>query len=110
MYEEESKALNWVLKKATIYVVIGAVLLFVLGFGLNALGLIGHTVVEREVFENSFQRQMSLQSSINQDLAVLAEIDAMLADPTISPGVRAGLNAQAAAARIRIATKRSEIK
>lgn len=74
------------------------------GFGLRSLGLWGGTVVERKVFENSYQRSEGLKSSIALDEATLAEIEAKLEIPGLDNNTRANLEAQAAAARIRINT------
>lgn len=67
-----------------------------------------HTVVEREVFENSYQRSEGLKSSIATDEAALAEIERMLRNSNIDVNTRSNLEQQAAAARIRIATTRSK--
>lgn len=83
-------------------------LLFVVGFGLNSLGLFGRTVVERKVFEQSFQRSEALKSAIALDEATLAEIERKLRNPNLDPDTRANLEAQASAARIRINTARNK--
>ena len=73
-------------------------------FGLRAIGLIGSTAVEREVFEQSYQRSEALRSQIATDEAVLAEIARKLANPNLDDDTRHNLEAQASAARMRIAT------
>ena len=78
------------------------------GFTLNSLGLLGRTVVEREVFEHSYQRSEALKSQIATDEATLAEIERKLGNPDLDANTRTNLEAQAAAARIRIQTARSK--
>lgn len=88
---------------------VGAVVvLFALGFGLRSLGLIGETVVERKVFEQSYQRSEALKSRIAIDKATLAEIAGKLSNPNLDKNTRFNLQAQASAARIRISTARSK--
>lgn len=84
--------------------VIGA--LAALGFVLNSAGIIGRTVVEREVFEKSYQRSESLKARIATDEAALAEIARKLNSPNLDPNTRANLEAQASAIRIRLDTAR----
>ena len=79
-------------------------LIFVVGFGLNSLGLFGRTVVERKVFEQSYQRSESLKAQIAVDEATLAEITHLLTNPDLDANSRRNLEAQASAARIRLAT------
>lgn len=79
-----------------------------LGFAVNSLGLFGRTVVERKVFENSFQRSEALKSQIATDEATLAEISVKLSNPNLDPNTRTNLEAQAAAARVRLQTARSK--
>jgi hypothetical protein len=82
------------------------VVLFLIGFGLHSAGLFGKTVVERKVFENSYQRSESLKSQIATDEAVLIEIKRELSNPNLDANTRYNLEAQASAARIRIETAR----
>lgn len=74
------------------------------GFGLNAMGVFGRTLVERKVFENSYQRSESLKAQIAVDEATLAEITHLLTNPDLAANSRRNLEAQASAARIRLAT------
>lgn len=88
---------------------LGAIaILTVFGFALNSMGMFGHTVVERKVFENSYQRSEAIKSQIATDEAVLAEIESRLSRPGLDDDTRANLEAQAAAARVRIATARAK--
>lgn len=81
-----------------------------LGFALSSLGLFGRTVVERKVFENSYQRTESLKARIANDQAVLAEIQSKLSDPNLDKDTRRNLEAQASAARIRIETAKRRLE
>lgn len=80
------------------------VVLMILGFGLRSLGLWGHATVEREVFEASYQRSEAIKSQIATDEATLSEITRQLSNPNLDADTRHNLEAQAAAARVRIAT------
>ena len=86
------------------------VILSAVGFALNSFGLIGKTVVEREVFERSFQRSEALKAQIATDEAVLAEISRKLANPNLDADTRYNLEAQASAARVRISTTEGKMK
>jgi len=85
-----------------VLVIIAVILLSGLGFVLNSCGVFGSTIVERKVFENSYQRTESLKSRIAIDEATLAEINIKLQNPNLDEDIRWNLKAQAAAARIRI--------
>lgn len=85
-----------------VLVILGAV-----GFVLNTGGIIGKTIVEREVFEQSYQRTAALAERVAVDVASLAEIERQLLNPNLDANTRFNLNAQAAAARVRIQTARS---
>lgn len=82
-------------------------ILFIVGFGLKSLGLLGRTVVEREVFEQSYQRSESIKAQIATDEAALAEIERKLRNSNLDANTRANLEAQASAARVRIQAARS---
>lgn len=99
-----AKESSWTFWRFLPIFIIVVVVLSLLGFGLNALGLFGKTVVERKVFENSYQRSSSIAAQIATDEAVLAEIERKLTNPSLDANTRINLEAQASAARIRIAT------
>lgn len=82
------------------------IIMSVVGFTLNTLGYLGSTIVERKVFENSYQRSESIKSRIAQDEAVLAEIESQLQNPDLDKNTRFNLEAQARATRIRLSTTR----
>ena len=77
------------------------------GFLLSSGGIIGKTIVEREVFEQSFQRSTALAERVAVDTASLTEIERQLLNPNLDANTRFNLEAQASAARVRIQTARS---
>ncbi len=88
---------------------IGIVILMVvggIGFGLNSLGLIGSTIVERKVFENSYQRSEALRSEIAQQRATIQVLEQQLVSANGEESVH--INIQINAARIRLATVEGE--
>lgn len=104
---------NDILKESrwTFWRVFPSVLLIVivltgLGFGARSLGLFGETVVERVIFEQSYQRSESIKARIAVDEAVLKEIQMKLSNPGLDENTVYNLKAQAGAARLRIATAR----
>lgn len=105
-----AKDARWTFWRFLPLFIVSILALSLLGFGLHSLGVFGETVVEREIFENSYQRNEALKSQIAQDEAVLVEIERKLANPNLDADTRANLEAQAAAARIRIATAKEKLK
>lgn len=101
-YREEMKMVRWTFWRVLGMTVIAAVVLGGVGFALHSVGLFGHTVVERKVFENSYQRTEALKAQIANDEAALAEIESKLANPNLDENVRYNLKAQASAMRLRI--------
>lgn len=99
---------GWTFRRFLPLVAGGAIVLSALGFGIHSLGMIGRTAVEREVFEQSYQRSAAIRARIATDEATLAEIERQLANPSLESAARARLEAQAAAARVRIATAKGE--
>lgn len=89
--------------------ILGAmVVLAMVGFGLRSAGLIGGTIVERKVFEQSYQRSEAFKARIATDEAVMAEIEGQLKNPKLDDGTRFNLEAQLSAARVRIATAKGQ--
>ncbi len=66
------------------------------------LGTIGKTVVEREVFEQSYQYTAGQQQKIATYEAQMAEIERQLADQDLDSQTRTNLEAQAASIRIQL--------
>jgi hypothetical protein len=98
------KEARWTTFKVFPVMLLIVILLVITGFTLNSLGLIGRTAVEREVFEQSYQRSAALASEIAMNEAQLVEIQAQLSKTTLDPDTRANLEAQASAIRVRIST------
>ena len=109
-YRKETDAVfreaRWTFFRGLPLFMVAIIILSAIGFGLRSLGLFGSTVVKRKVFEHSYQRSEGLKARIATDEAVLAEIERKLTNPNLDSNTRANLEAQASAARIRIATAR----
>ncbi len=101
-----AKDSSWTFWRFLPLLIIIVFVLGVVGFGLNSAGLLGGTVVERKVFENSYQRSESIKARIATDEAALVEIEGLLKNPKLEESTRYNLKAQAAAARSRINTAR----
>lgn len=84
------------------------VVLSIVSFVMFSGGKIGRTVVERKVFEQSYQRSAALESQIATDEATLAEIERKLTNPNLDENTRFNLEAQASAARVRLQTTRNQ--
>jgi len=97
------KKARWTFWKFLPLTIIVILFLSVLGFGLHSLELWGSTVVERKVFEASYQRTESIKAQIATDEAVLAEVEMQLRNPELDESTRYSLEAQATAAKVRIA-------
>ena len=91
-------------------IVLFLIILSVVGFGIRSALLLGDTVMERKVFENSYQRQEAIKSEIAVNKAALIEIGMKLNNPKLDADTRFNLEAQASAARIRIATAQRRVK
>jgi len=89
-----------------------AIILFVSfgGFVLKSFFLVGDTMVERKVFEHSYQRQESIKSEIAVNEASLDEINHQLSNPNLDVNVRNSLEAQAAAIRVRVNAAKRRLK
>ena len=99
---------SWTFLRFLPAILLIVVVLSGVGFGLRSVGLIGGTIVEREVFEHSYQRSEALKARVAIDEAVLAEINSKLMNPNLDENTRFNLKAQASAARVRIATTRGQ--
>lgn len=73
-----------------------------IGFGTRYLGLWGNTVIERKVFEESYQRRSSYNERIAIYESQLIEVNTQLMRAGISSAQRNNLEAQAAALRVQI--------
>lgn len=101
---ESAKTARYALSRFLPLLIGVIVILAIVGFSLRSLGYWGGTVVERKVFENSYQRSEALKSQIAVDEAALVEIEHKLANPNLDSDTRYNLEAQASAARVRIST------
>lgn len=75
---------------------------------LGSVGLIGHTVVERKVFENSQQYTEARKTEILTFEAQLTEINQRLMSTTLSQEQKDNLEAQAAAIRVQLNVARNK--
>ena len=97
-----------VLIKWTLIFVPALLVLLIIGFVLHSMGLIGSTIVERKVFENSLQYSEARKTAIATYEAQLAEITRKLTSNGINNQTRINLESQAAAIRIQLSTERSK--
>lgn len=97
---------RWTFLKVFPTVILAIFMIGGFGFLMRSLGLLGGTVVERKVFENSYQRSESIKSQIATDEAALAQIKVQLRNPELEKQVRLNLEAQAAAIEVRLDTAR----
>lgn len=72
-------------------------------FALNAAGLLGRTILERKIFEQSYQRQTGQAERLATFQAQLSEINSRLAGE-LDPTTRSNLQAQKSAINIQIET------
>lgn len=92
----------WTIRRYLLLLVVIGALAGAASFTLRSFGIIGKTIVEREVFERSYQRSESLKSQIATEEAALEEINRQLSRPDLDPSTRANLEAQASGIRVRI--------
>lgn len=105
-----SKEAHWTFWRMLPVFVVIVLVLSIFFFALHSLGIIGETVIERKVFENSYQRQESLKSEIAINEETLIEIEGKLSNPNLDPDTRYNLEAQASAIRLRINTAKRSLK
>jgi uncharacterized membrane protein len=85
-----------------VWILMLLVLSVIMFTGLSYVGLIGKTVIQRKVFEQSYQRQAGDQAKLNTFLSSKAEIEAQLSRNDLSSAQRADYLAQLAAIRVQI--------
>lgn len=105
-FRSAKKEVRWTFFSGLPLVVLILVIMSAIGFAMNSLGLIGSTIVEREVFKQSYQRSASIDARIANDEAVIVEIIGQLQNPNLDDNTRFNLEAQKSAARVRINTAR----
>ena len=71
-------------------------------FGLRAVGLIGYTALEREVFEQSYQKQAGDTARRDMLKAQLAGVNAQLRRSDLSDAMRGNLEANKAALEVQL--------
>ena len=71
-------------------------------WAIRSLIFVGDTIVEREVFEQSYQYTAGQRERIATFEAQLAEINAQLLRPDLPAGTRADYEAQAALIRVQL--------
>lgn len=75
--------------------------------GLRYFGLIGGTIVERVVFENSMQYTEARKTQIATFEAQLIEINGQLSNPSLEAGTRHNLETSASVIRVQLNAARS---
>ena len=83
--------------------ILGLVIVSVIAFtALSYIGIIGKTVVEREVFENSYQYTAGQRQKMATYEAQIAEINGKLSDSSLDASTRKNLEAQRSAINIQL--------
>jgi hypothetical protein len=90
------------------YVLVLVIVAGIIGTMLSYVGVFGKTMVERKVFENSFQYSEARKSEIAAYEAQLAEIDSQIANPTLNESTRQSLKATKAAITVRLRVARTK--
>ena len=85
-----------------VFLLIGTGIIFT---GLRYLGIIGKTVVERKVFENSYQKSEADKTANTAYSAQLAQLRGKLNNPSLDAGTKAEIRAQIDAINILKSTK-----
>lgn len=101
---------HWTFWKFLPVLLAAVVVLSAVGFGLNSIGFFGRTVVERKVFEHSYQKQAGLKAEIATYKATLTEIERNLVNPNLDANTRTNLEAQSSAIRIKMAAAQEQMK
>ncbi len=76
--------------------------------GLSYLGVVGGTIVERKVFENSFQYSEARKTEIATYEAQISEIEGQLTNSQLEEGTRINLKAQLSSINILLKVARSK--
>lgn len=109
MKEIESDA-RWTFWKVLPLFLMVIVLLSVIGFTTRSCSLLGNTIVEREVFENSYQRSEALKSSMSIFRAQRMAIESKLLNPNLDENTKFNLEAQLSAIEVREHALREQMK
>jgi len=108
MSKQETKEIRSFIKSWWFWFFALLIITAIIGFGLNSIGLISKTVVERKVFENSYQYSEARKTAIATYEAQLAEIERKLSNKSLDETTRSNLEASAAGIRIQLTTERSK--
>ena len=104
LIEEEKKELGawwmWILG----LVVVSIIILTVTGY----LGKITGTAVEREVFEQSYQRSEAVKSEIATYSVQIASLEGQLLNPNLDAGTKANISAQLSAIKMQLNIAKGE--
>ena len=88
-----------------IYLLCVLVVTVVVLAGLNYAGVIGQTIVERKVFENSYQKHEADKTAVTVYAAQLAQLRAKFNNPSLTESARVEILAQIDAIMILKTTK-----
>lgn len=80
-------------------------LIVIAGIVLGTTGQIGRIVdvlIQRQIFEKSFQYDQARKDEVATYKAQIAELEGKLSNPDLSEGTRAEINAQLSAIRIQL--------
>ena len=91
-----------------LWVLILVVLAVIVFSGLRYAGIVTGTVVEREVFEQSYQRTEGLKQQIATWEAQIAELEGKLLNPKLDEDTKTNINAQISAIRVRLDAARRQ--
>ena len=89
-------------------VILVVFLIALTGFILSSLGLIGSTIVERKVFENSYQYTEARKTETLVFEAQLVEIERRLSNTELNKTQRSNLEAAAAGLRIQLSVSKNK--
>ena len=109
-FKQSYKAGGKGIRKWWIMILCLVILTVVVFTALRYSGMIVNTIVEREVFKNSFQYKEARISEISTYSAQLIEINTKLSMSDLDDNTRANMKAQAASIRILLATARRRIR
>ena len=107
--KELEEASNWV-GLGLVWMLAAILTISILTWLLHSAGVLGSTIVERKVFENSHQYSESRKTEISTLEAQLAEIDVQLDNPDLDADTKRNLQAQKSAINIRLRTAREKYK
>lgn len=91
--------------------VLGLIVVSALVFGgLRYAGVWTDTVVEREVYEQSYQRQEAVKSQIATFEAQKVELEGRLLNPNLDEGTRANIQAQISSINVQLRAAKEKLR